>query len=260
MRRHAQVRRYLTAFDTARLPQVFTDVVVIGSGVAALRAALEMAPALQVTLVTKSRLTESNSNYAQGGIAAAVAPPDTVESHVADTLATGCGLSDEAVVRQVVTAAPDCIRELVEWGAVFDRAGDAHCRRTRGRPLGGPHHPRPRRRDRQGNHHRAPRRVAEQRRHRRPRRDVRHRPPDGRRPGRRRPGVAPGARRLRHPGRGGRSWPPAASAASTARPPTPRSPPATAWPWPTGRGRPWPTWSSSSSIPRRFTSPGPAAT
>ena len=123
MRRHAQVRRYLTAFDTARLPQVFTDVVVLGSGVAALRAALEMAPALQVTLVTKSRLTESNSYYAQGGIAAAVAPPDTVESHMADTLATGCGLSDEAVVRQVVTAAPDCIRELVDWGAVFDRTG-----------------------------------------------------------------------------------------------------------------------------------------
>jgi L-aspartate oxidase len=123
MRRHAQVRRYLTAFDTARLPQVFTDAVVLGSGVAALRAALEMAPALQVTLVTKSRLVESNSYYAQGGIAAAIAPDDTVESHMADTLATGCGLSDEAVVREVVTAAPDCIRELVDWGAAFDRVG-----------------------------------------------------------------------------------------------------------------------------------------
>ena len=121
MRRHAQVRRYLVAFDTARLPQVFTDVVVLGSGVAALRAALEMAPPLHVTLLTKSRLTESNSYYAQGGIAAAVAPPDTVEKHMADTLAAGCGLSDEAVVRRVVAAAPDCIRELVEWGAVFDQ-------------------------------------------------------------------------------------------------------------------------------------------
>jgi L-aspartate oxidase len=120
MRRHAQVRRYLTAFDTARLPQVFTDVVVLGSGVAALRAALEMAPHLSVTLLTKSRLTESNSYYAQGGIAAAIAPPDTVEAHMADTIATGCGLSDEAVVRQVVTAAPDCVRELMGWGAEFD--------------------------------------------------------------------------------------------------------------------------------------------
>jgi len=121
MRRHAQVRRYLAAFDTARLPQVFTDVVVLGSGVAALRAALEMAPHLQVTLLTKSRLTESNSYYAQGGIAAAIVPPDTVEKHLADTLAAGCGLADEAVVRRVVAAAPECIRELVEWGAVFDQ-------------------------------------------------------------------------------------------------------------------------------------------
>ena len=122
MRRQAQVRRYLTAFDTARLPQVFTDVVILGSGVAALRAALEVAPRLQVTLLTKSRLTESNSFYAQGGIAAAIAPPDTVESHTADTLATGCGLCDGAVVRQVVTAAPDCVGELIDWGANFDKA------------------------------------------------------------------------------------------------------------------------------------------
>ena len=121
MRRHAQVRRYLTAFDTARLPQVFTDVVVLGSGVAALRAALEIAPACQVTLLTKSRLTESNSFYAQGGIAAAVEPPDTVEKHVADTLATGCGLSDEGVVRDIVGAAPECVRELIAWGADFDK-------------------------------------------------------------------------------------------------------------------------------------------
>jgi L-aspartate oxidase len=125
MRRHAQVRRYLTAFDTARLPQVFTDAVVLGSGVAALRAALEMAPQAQVTLLTKNRLTESNSYYAQGGIAAAIAPDDTVESHMADTLATGCGLSDPEVVQHVVTVAPDCIRELVAWGAQFDRAGEA---------------------------------------------------------------------------------------------------------------------------------------
>ena len=121
MRRHAQVRRYLAAFDTARLPQVFTDVVVVGSGVAALRAAIEIAPHRQVTLLTKSRLTESNSFYAQGGIAAAIESTDTIESHMADTLATGCGVCDEKVVRQVVAAAPDCVRELIEWGANFDK-------------------------------------------------------------------------------------------------------------------------------------------
>ncbi|HUU89796.1 MAG TPA: L-aspartate oxidase [Phycisphaerae bacterium] len=120
MRRHAQVRRYLTAFDTARLPQVFTDVLIIGSGVAALRAAIEAAGPLHVTVLTKSDLTESNSYYAQGGIAAAVARHDSVGSHMADTVATGCGLSDEAIVRKVVEAAPECIRELVDWGADFD--------------------------------------------------------------------------------------------------------------------------------------------
>lgn len=122
MRRHAEVRRFLVPFDTARMPQVFTDVVIIGSGVAALRAALEIAPHFQVTILTKSRVTESNSYYAQGGIAAAVAPPDTIETHMADTLATGCGLCDEEVVRRVVTAAPECVRELIDWGADFDKS------------------------------------------------------------------------------------------------------------------------------------------
>jgi len=121
MVRHPHVRRYLTAFDTGRLPQVFADVLVLGSGVTALRAAMEQAPSLRVALVTKSGLTESNSYYAQGGIAAAIAEADSVQQHVADTLDTGCGLSDEAVVRQVVEAAPGCIRELMDWGASFDQ-------------------------------------------------------------------------------------------------------------------------------------------
>jgi len=121
MVRHPHVRRYLTAFDTGRLPQVFADVLVLGSGVAALRAAMEVAPTLRVALVTKSGLTESNSYYAQGGVAAAIDEADSVLSHMADTLETGCGLSDEAVVRQVVEAAPGCIRELIDWGASFDR-------------------------------------------------------------------------------------------------------------------------------------------
>ncbi|MFO8014990.1 MAG: L-aspartate oxidase [Phycisphaerae bacterium] len=121
----APVRRYLTAFDTGRLPQVFADVVVLGSGVAALRAAIEMAPSLRVALLTKSGLTESNSYYAQGGIAAAIDEADSVASHAADTLRTGCGLSDEAVVRRVVEAAPECVGELIDWGAAFDRA-DGH--------------------------------------------------------------------------------------------------------------------------------------
>jgi L-aspartate oxidase len=98
---------------------------VIGGGVAALRAVIEMAPSLRVTLLTKGPVTESNSYYAQGGIAAVTTPDDSVESHVADTLSAGCGLSDETVVRRVVRDAPDCIRELAEWGAAFDRADGA---------------------------------------------------------------------------------------------------------------------------------------
>ena len=123
MAKQSAVRRYLTAFDTGRLPQVFADVVVLGSGVAALRAAIEIAPHLRVALLTKSGLTESNSYYAQGGIAAAVDESDSIASHVADTLKTGCGLSDVSVVQHVVEAAPECIRELVDWGAGFDQSG-----------------------------------------------------------------------------------------------------------------------------------------
>jgi len=125
MPRDAPVRRYLTAFDTGRLPQVFADVAVLGSGVAALRSAIEMAPSLRIALLTKRGLTESNSYYAQGGIAAAIDEADSVASHVADTLRTGCGLSDGAVVRRVVEAAPECIRELIDWGAAFDQS-DGH--------------------------------------------------------------------------------------------------------------------------------------
>jgi len=125
MRRGALVRRFLTPFDTARLPQVFTDVVVIGSGVAALRVAIEMAPTLAVTVLTKGRTTDSNSYEAQGGIAAAIMPADSIESHVADTLATGCGLADLDVVRMVAAGAPECVRELIDWGAEFDESGGA---------------------------------------------------------------------------------------------------------------------------------------
>ena len=125
MKRSAQVRRYLVAFDTARLPQVFTDVVIIGGGVAGLRAAIEMAPALQVMVLVKGRMTDSSSYHAQGGIAAVVTPDDSIENHVADTLAAGSGLSDPEIVRTVVAEAPECIRELTAWGAVFDSSGSA---------------------------------------------------------------------------------------------------------------------------------------
>jgi L-aspartate oxidase len=117
-------RRYLTNFDVHRLPHLFTDVLVIGSGIAGLRAALAAAERANVLVVTKDRAEQSATRYAQGGIAAAVTPPDSLERHAQDTLAVACGLADEAVVRHVVRAAPAHIEDLQRWGAGFDRSGE----------------------------------------------------------------------------------------------------------------------------------------
>ncbi len=117
-------RRYLLSFESRRLPHIFTDVLIVGGGVAGLRAAIEASNAgAQVILTTKAHLAESNSYYAQGGLAAVVDAADDIERHVADTLAAGAGTSDEAVVRHVIAAAPACVREMLDWGVRFDRDG-----------------------------------------------------------------------------------------------------------------------------------------
>ena len=118
-------RRYLTNFDVHRLPHLFTDVLVIGSGIAGLRAALVAAEQADVLVVTKDEADHSATRYAQGGIAAAIAPPDSLEQHARDTLAVACGLGDERVVQHVVRAAPGHIEELQRWGAEFDRGGES---------------------------------------------------------------------------------------------------------------------------------------
>lgn len=112
--------RYLVPFDPKRVPHYFTDVLIIGGGLAGLRAALAVDPALRVLVVTKSGLEQSNSSFAQGGIAGVLGPEDRFEDHVADTLAAGGELCDRAVVEMVVREAPERIRELVAWGARFD--------------------------------------------------------------------------------------------------------------------------------------------
>jgi L-aspartate oxidase len=99
------------------------DYLVIGAGVAGLRAAIELAPAGQVLVVAKDRLEESSSQYAQGGIAAALSDDDEVELHEADTLAAGDGLCDPDAVRTLVREGPKAIQELIDWGAWFDRDG-----------------------------------------------------------------------------------------------------------------------------------------
>lgn len=126
-------RRYLVSFASRRLPHIFTDVLIIGGGAAGLRAALEAAQYGEVILLTKDRPMESNTFYAQGGMAAVMAKEDSIENHVRDTLQTGCGLCDEAVVRQCIASAPEQIRELRGWGMEFDADnGNLHLGREGG--------------------------------------------------------------------------------------------------------------------------------
>jgi L-aspartate oxidase len=116
--------RHLRAFDTRGLAQVFADVVVVGSGIAGNAAALAAAEAgARVSLLTKDGRLESNTLYAQAGLAAAVGADDSMEMHVADTLAAGDGLCHAGVVRAVVADGPSAIRKLEGWGVSFDRAG-----------------------------------------------------------------------------------------------------------------------------------------
>src|SRR4029077_12346922 len=121
-------RRYLFPFKAARLPQQITDVLVIGGGVAGLRAAIAAAGAgMEVLLVTKDTVDQSNTWYAQGGIAAVLQPLDSVEAHIRDTETVGVGLCDEKAVRLVVEEGPKRVLELLSWGANFDKqAGNAH--------------------------------------------------------------------------------------------------------------------------------------
>lgn len=113
--------RYLVPFDPKRIPHYFTDVLVIGGGLAGLRCALEVDPRLSVLVVTKDEWRESNSNYAQGGIASVMAPEDSFDSHIEDTLVAGGVLCDQQIVETVIRAAPDHIKELIDWGTNFDQ-------------------------------------------------------------------------------------------------------------------------------------------
>lgn len=102
--------------------EIQTDFLVIGSGIAGFCFAIKAAELGTVAIVTKKEKVESSTNYAQGGIAAVTAKTDSFESHIDDTLETGAGLCDEAVVRFVVTEGPDRIKELIDWGVEFTRA------------------------------------------------------------------------------------------------------------------------------------------
>lgn len=102
-----------------------TSVVVVGSGIAGLAAALHATAAgSRVTLVTKDTLGHANTRFAQGGIAGVLFEDDSVDAHVRDTLAAGAGLADPAAVRVLAGEGPERIRELVALGVAFDRGAD----------------------------------------------------------------------------------------------------------------------------------------
>ncbi len=114
-------RRYLTEIDTTSTRHIFTDCLVVGGGVAGFRAAIEAAQSCNVMVVCKGAISDSNTWNAQGGIASVLRSDDSFESHIADTLSAGCGLCDEAIVRQVVEEGPDLVRQLLDWGTEFDK-------------------------------------------------------------------------------------------------------------------------------------------
>lgn len=106
--------------------QIANDFLVIGSGIAGLSFALQAANHGKVALVTKKEITESVTNYAQGGIASVFSEEDTFESHMEDTIIAGAGICHEDVVKMVVEEGPEVIRTLIEWGVKFTTRGDSY--------------------------------------------------------------------------------------------------------------------------------------
>jgi len=100
---------------------ITTDFLVIGSGIAGLTYALDVSKYGKVAIVTKKDDAESNTNYAQGGIASVLSPEDSFESHITDTLNTGAGLCNQEAVEIMVREGPDCIRKLIDLGAEFTK-------------------------------------------------------------------------------------------------------------------------------------------
>jgi len=114
-------RRYLIPFRSTLLPQIFTDTLVIGAGIAGLRAAIAASDHGETIVLAKGDLKHTNTAWAQGGIAAVTTTSDSTDSHVRDTMVAGAGLCDEPAVRQIIDAGPSHLRELVSWGMRLDR-------------------------------------------------------------------------------------------------------------------------------------------
>jgi L-aspartate oxidase len=120
MTEKSEFRRYLVNVDSISAHQLFTDCLVVGAGIAGLRAAIEAAEHRSVIIVCKGKIKDSNTFKAQGGIASVLDKADTFESHIEDTLKTGCGICDEEVVDLVVHQGPELVKQLFKWGTEFD--------------------------------------------------------------------------------------------------------------------------------------------
>ncbi len=114
-------RRYLIPFRATLLPQIFTDTLVIGGGVAGLRAAIAAHEHGDVIIAAKGGIKDSNTYWAQGGVCVVIDEKDSIDSHVQDTLVAGAGLCDEPAVRRVAQHARRRIDELLDWGMNLDR-------------------------------------------------------------------------------------------------------------------------------------------
>ena len=132
-------REMLIPFRSALLPQIFTDVVIVGTGVAGLRAAIEASHQNDVIVLAKESIDLSNTSWAQGGIAAVMNAKDSVNAHIQDTLEAGAGLCETSAVRALVEEGPLEIQQLLKWGMRVDRdesgqpalglEGGHHCHR-----------------------------------------------------------------------------------------------------------------------------------
>ncbi len=111
-----------TGSNSDDMPET-TDFIIVGSGISGLRATIAAEPFGEVTVLTKSRADESNTEYAQGGIAVAMNDEDEIGLHRKDTILAGDGLCDEASVQVLVEEGPQRIQELIDWGTEFDRVG-----------------------------------------------------------------------------------------------------------------------------------------